>query len=131
MHAAWLAAAPPGRARMAARVSLPGVTPSNGLTSMSLITSPQTTTREEPLAWLRGNGHGSFGPGFRDLRGEVDVAPGDVQVGLDAGPAGHLLDAVEQEVADRLAADAGLGGRDQGRLQRAAEHLRVEPPAGP
>src|SRR5260370_32175153 len=127
IHAAWLAAAPPGRARMAAGVSLPWVTPSSGLTSTSLITSPQTTTRKELPAWLGGNGHGgSFGPGSGDLRGEADVAPDDVQVDLDAGPAGHLLDAVEEGGADRLAADAGLGRGPPGPLEPAPQHPRVD-----
>ena len=48
------------------------------------------------------------------------------QCDLDADAAGHLLDAVEQEGADRLAADSGFGRGDQGRPERAAEHFRVE-----
>ena len=59
--------APPGRAEMVDRMSLPGHDSrlSNGLTSRSLITSPQTRMRRDPAprAGLRGGTRlGPFGP---------------------------------------------------------------------
>src|SRR5580698_6245021 len=101
-HAAWVAAEPPGLASMSETVSLPLTTSPAGLTRMSLITSPQTTTR-----WLTAK------TGKRDLPGERDVAAGQAQVHLEAGAARHPQDVVEQVRADRLAADSLVRGGPQ------------------
>src|SRR5580658_7935314 len=95
---------------MADGVSLPGVISPAGLTRTSLITSPQTTTRRLAAKGLSG----AFGPGSGDLPREGDVAPRDGQVDRDAGSPGHLLDVVEQERGDGLAADTRARGGGEG-----------------
>src|SRR5580658_2405888 len=114
IHAAWVAAEPPGSALITETVSLPRTTGPAGLTRMSLMMSPQTTARGRAALTGTGN-HKPFGECLGYLGGECDVCLHQAQVDFKAGAAGDLQDAVEQERSDLLAADAGRVGIGQRR----------------